>query len=166
VVPSCWIAARVGSIPIVEMLKEHHGANYLTCQDHGRTILHEAAIGGQIQMLQWLFDNGYKIEYSPKQGNFCLPFFILQCCQYKIIYLVIGRRSLLTPCRHCEVSIRSRVSTRGWPMRTAPGLLSRVVGYTTPPFTSCSQACRYVATNPPPRSCLYDFPLVQLKDSI
>jgi len=59
VVPSCWIAARKGHIPVVEMLSvTPSGGNYLTRKLQERTILHEAALAGQFQMLQWLFDNG------------------------------------------------------------------------------------------------------------
>jgi len=58
-VPSCWVAARKGNIPAVELLSvTPSGGNYLTCKIQERTILHEAALAGQFQMLQWLFDNG------------------------------------------------------------------------------------------------------------
>jgi len=86
VVPSCWLGARAGSMPIVEMLMTDPGGTcYFDAQFNGRTILHEAALGGHLHMLEWLFQH-------PQYSSFLFPpFLFLWFYLFSFLFLFVVR---------------------------------------------------------------------------
>ena len=70
---SCFhIAAEEGHLKICRALLQNYNFDIHTKDDYGWTVLHRAALGGDLELLQYLIENGSDIFSKTKCGRSCL----------------------------------------------------------------------------------------------